>query len=52
MARIALRVYPQRFLVLAVVAFLNNLNCIAWIAFAPVANHVDDFYHFPVILNS
>lgn len=46
MARVSLRVYPQRWFVLAIVALLNNLNCIAWIAFAPVANHVDNFYHF------
>jgi hypothetical protein len=48
MARIELRVYPQRWFVLAIVALLNNLNCIAWIAFAPVANNVDTFYHFEV----
>jgi len=46
MARIPLRVYRQRWFILAVIAFLNNFNCVAWIAFAPVANHVDTFYHF------
>ncbi|KAI6206045.1 hypothetical protein M3Y94_00861100 [Aphelenchoides besseyi] len=49
MARVQLRVYRQRWVVLAVVALLNHVNCVAWIAFAPVANYVDDFYHFTVI---
>ncbi|KAI1721577.1 major facilitator superfamily domain-containing protein [Ditylenchus destructor] len=45
MSRIALRVYPRRWLVLLIVALLNNANTMTWISFAPVANHVDIFYH-------
>ncbi|MFH4983220.1 hypothetical protein AB6A40_009929 [Gnathostoma spinigerum] len=42
--RVPIRVYRQRWVVLAVIALLNNLNTMSWIAFAPVANHVDVFY--------
>ncbi|TKR58255.1 hypothetical protein L596_029724 [Steinernema carpocapsae] len=35
----------KRWLVLAVVALLNNTNTITWISFASIANHVDRFYH-------
>ena len=42
------RVYPRRWIVLLVVALLNNSNTMSWIAFAPIANHVDKFYDFPV----
>uniref|UniRef100_A0A915ENI8 Major facilitator superfamily (MFS) profile domain-containing protein n=1 Tax=Ditylenchus dipsaci TaxID=166011 RepID=A0A915ENI8_9BILA len=45
MARIALKVYPRRWLILLIVALLNNTNTMTWIAFAPVANHVDSFYN-------
>ncbi|CAD5235721.1 unnamed protein product [Bursaphelenchus xylophilus] len=44
MARTALRVYPRRWIVLAVVALLNCTNTCAWIGFANVANHVNAFY--------
>jgi FLVCR family MFS transporter 7 len=44
-ARMVLKVYPRRWLVLLVVALLNNSNTMSWIAFAPIANHVDAFYH-------
>ncbi|KAI3421176.1 hypothetical protein GPALN_014805 [Globodera pallida] len=42
--RIALKTYPRRWVVLAVVALLNNLNTMIWIAFSPISNHVDTFY--------
>ncbi|KAE9548869.1 hypothetical protein FO519_007920 [Halicephalobus sp. NKZ332] len=42
--RIILKVYPRRWIVLLVVALLNNSNTMSWIAFAPIANHVDGFY--------
>uniref|UniRef100_A0A914I9G7 Major facilitator superfamily (MFS) profile domain-containing protein n=1 Tax=Globodera rostochiensis TaxID=31243 RepID=A0A914I9G7_GLORO len=42
--RIALKTYPRRWVVLAVVALLNNLNTMLWIAFSPISNHVDTFY--------
>uniref|UniRef100_A0AC34F6K4 Major facilitator superfamily (MFS) profile domain-containing protein n=1 Tax=Panagrolaimus sp. ES5 TaxID=591445 RepID=A0AC34F6K4_9BILA len=38
-ARMILKVYPRRWLVLLVVALLNNSNTMSWIAFAPIANH-------------
>lgn len=41
---IQLKVYARRWLVLAVVALLNNTNTMSWIAFAPVSNHVNSFY--------
>ncbi|CAD5228752.1 unnamed protein product [Bursaphelenchus okinawaensis] len=44
MARTSLRVYKQRWIVLAVVALLNCTNTCAWIGFANVANHVNKFY--------
>ncbi|VDM43950.1 unnamed protein product [Toxocara canis] len=43
-ARISLRVYRRRWIVLATVALLNNSNTMAWIAFASIANHVNVFY--------
>lgn len=43
------RVYPRRWVVLIIVALLNNLNTMAWIAYAPIANHVDAFYHYQVL---
>ncbi|EFO24695.2 major facilitator superfamily transporter [Loa loa] len=42
--RISYRVYPQRWIVLAVVALLNNSNTMSWIAFASISNYVDVFY--------
>lgn len=42
--RIALKTYQRRWVVLAVVALLNNLNTMLWIAFSPISNHVDTFY--------
>ncbi|CAG9540027.1 unnamed protein product [Cercopithifilaria johnstoni] len=42
--RISYRVYPQRWIVLAVVALLNNSNTVSWIAFASISNYVDAFY--------
>uniref|UniRef100_A0A915PWX1 Major facilitator superfamily (MFS) profile domain-containing protein n=1 Tax=Setaria digitata TaxID=48799 RepID=A0A915PWX1_9BILA len=42
--RISYRVYPQRWVVLAVVALLNNSNTMSWIAFASISNYVDAFY--------
>uniref|UniRef100_A0A0R3RXH0 MFS domain-containing protein n=1 Tax=Elaeophora elaphi TaxID=1147741 RepID=A0A0R3RXH0_9BILA len=42
--RISYRVYPQRWIVLAVVALLNNSNTLSWIAFASISNYVDAFY--------
>lgn len=39
-----LRVYRRRWIVLAVISLLNNINTMSWIAFSPVANHVDAFY--------
>lgn len=44
-SRVILKVYPRRWIVLAIVALLNNINTMSWIAFAPIANHVDAFYH-------
>ena len=41
-------VYRRRWIVLAVISLLNNINTMSWIAFSPVANHVDAFY-MPVI---
>ncbi|VDM99304.1 unnamed protein product, partial [Thelazia callipaeda] len=38
------RVYRQRWVILAVVALLNNSNTMSWISFAPVSNYVDAFY--------
>ncbi|VDK54473.1 unnamed protein product [Anisakis simplex] len=43
-ARIGLRLYRRRWIVLAVVALLNNSNTMSWIAFASIANHVNAFY--------
>lgn len=43
-ARIGLRLYRRRWIVLATVALLNNSNTMAWIAFASIANHVNVFY--------
>ncbi|VDK83176.1 unnamed protein product [Litomosoides sigmodontis] len=42
--RITYRVYPQRWIVLAVVALLNYSNTMSWIAFASISNYVDVFY--------
>uniref|UniRef100_A0A8R1TQZ2 Major facilitator superfamily (MFS) profile domain-containing protein n=1 Tax=Onchocerca volvulus TaxID=6282 RepID=A0A8R1TQZ2_ONCVO len=42
--RISYKVYPQRWIVLAVVALLNNSNTMSWIAFASISNYVDTFY--------
>ncbi|KAM3727317.1 Uncharacterized protein ACO02O_03983 [Dirofilaria immitis] len=42
--RISYQVYPQRWIVLAVVALLNNSNTMSWIAFASISNYVDAFY--------
>ncbi|KAL3111468.1 hypothetical protein niasHT_017695 [Heterodera trifolii] len=42
--RIALRTYPRRWAVLAVVALLNCFNTMIWIAFSPISNHVSNFY--------
>ncbi|VDN56759.1 unnamed protein product, partial [Dracunculus medinensis] len=39
-----LRVYGRRWIILAIVALLNNSNTMSWIAFASIANHVDEFY--------
>ncbi|KJH43180.1 transporter, major facilitator family protein [Dictyocaulus viviparus] len=41
---IHLRVYARRWLILTVVALLNNTNTMSWIAFAPVSNYVNSFY--------
>uniref|UniRef100_A0A1I7WSR5 MFS domain-containing protein n=1 Tax=Heterorhabditis bacteriophora TaxID=37862 RepID=A0A1I7WSR5_HETBA len=42
--QIQLRVYERRWLILAVVALLNNTNTMSWIAFAPVSNYVNSYY--------
>ncbi|OZC10955.1 hypothetical protein X798_02099 [Onchocerca flexuosa] len=42
--RTSYQVYPQRWIVLAVVALLNNSNTMSWIAFASISNYVDTFY--------
>ncbi|VDO12211.1 unnamed protein product [Brugia timori] len=42
--RISYRVYQRRWIVLAVVALLNNSNTMSWIAFASISNYVDVFY--------
>ncbi|KAK6113214.1 Major Facilitator Superfamily protein [Brugia pahangi] len=42
--RITYRVYQRRWIVLAVVALLNNSNTMSWIAFASISNYVDVFY--------
>ncbi|VDM08773.1 unnamed protein product [Wuchereria bancrofti] len=42
--RTSYRVYPRRWIVLAVVALLNNSNTMSWIAFASISNYVDVFY--------
>uniref|UniRef100_A0A915NYH8 MFS domain-containing protein n=1 Tax=Meloidogyne floridensis TaxID=298350 RepID=A0A915NYH8_9BILA len=42
--RISLKAYRRRWIVLFVVALLNNLNTMLWIAFSPISNHVDTFY--------
>ena len=39
-----LRAYRRRWIVLVVVALLNNLNTMLWIAFSPISNHVDIYY--------
>ncbi|CAI4227382.1 unnamed protein product [Auanema sp. JU1783] len=39
-----LKVYKQRWLVLAVIVLLNNTNTMSWISFAPVSNYVNAFY--------
>ncbi|VDM58549.1 unnamed protein product [Angiostrongylus costaricensis] len=41
---IQLRVYARRWVILTIVALLNNTNTISWIAFAPIANYVNSFY--------
>jgi hypothetical protein len=38
--------------VLAVVALLNTSNTMGWIAFAPIANFVDEFYDLTVCFSS
>jgi hypothetical protein len=47
--RITLATYRRRWIILAVVALLNNSNTMSWIAFAPIANFVDEFYHKEVV---
>nr|CAD2145073.1 unnamed protein product [Meloidogyne enterolobii] len=42
--RISLKAYRRRWIVLFVVALLNNINTMLWIAFSPISNHVDTFY--------
>jgi hypothetical protein len=42
--RIMLKTYQRRWIILAVVALLNNLNTMIWIAFSPISNHVDTYY--------
>ncbi|CAJ0583593.1 unnamed protein product, partial [Mesorhabditis spiculigera] len=42
-----LRVYRRRWLILLIVALLNNTNTISWIAYAPVSNHVNTFFGGP-----
>ncbi|VDP46783.1 unnamed protein product [Heligmosomoides polygyrus] len=41
---IQLKVYARRWVILTVVALLNNTNTMSWIAFAPVSNYVNSFY--------
>ncbi|EYC20925.1 hypothetical protein Y032_0020g134 [Ancylostoma ceylanicum] len=41
---IQLKVYARRWVILTVVAMLNNTNTMSWIAFAPVSNYVNSFY--------
>ncbi|CAJ0935410.1 unnamed protein product, partial [Mesorhabditis belari] len=41
---IQLRVYRRRWMILLVVALLNNTNTISWIAYASVSNIVNIFY--------
>ncbi|WKY10722.1 hypothetical protein Q1695_002800 [Nippostrongylus brasiliensis] len=41
---IQLKVYARRWVILTIVALLNNTNTISWIAFAPVSNYVNSFY--------
>uniref|UniRef100_A0A1I7YXX5 MFS domain-containing protein n=1 Tax=Steinernema glaseri TaxID=37863 RepID=A0A1I7YXX5_9BILA len=43
--RLVYKAYAKRWIVLAVVALLNNTNTLTWISFASIANHVDTFYH-------
>ena len=39
------RVYPQRFWVLFVFAFLSFNQCMFWLTFSPIAKCTEDFYH-------
>ncbi|XGW03613.1 hypothetical protein V3C99_015080 [Haemonchus contortus] len=41
---VQLKVYRRRWVILTVVALLNNTNTMSWIAFAPVSNYVNSFY--------
>uniref|UniRef100_A0A914CFE4 Major facilitator superfamily (MFS) profile domain-containing protein n=1 Tax=Acrobeloides nanus TaxID=290746 RepID=A0A914CFE4_9BILA len=51
MPRIVLKVYPRRWIVLLIVALLNNSNTMSWIAFAPIANYVNPFYNQAMATN-